>query len=112
MPSLKVGTYSVGIIRRSNELISRFITIIPEGGSDLDSFVIYFIPDTETVGYEDNRTIVGYLQPADFRDVYHVLQTENPVYLNWSTKGRKDVDYLSVGTRQEPPGEGFSDRSP
>ncbi len=111
MTSMKVGSYSVGIIRRSKELISRFVTMIPEGDSDLDSFVIYFIPDQDSAGYEENRTLVGYLPPEDFRDVYHILQTERPVYVNWSTEGGKEVDYLSIGTRQEPLGEGFSDRS-
>ncbi len=114
MPSIRVNSYSVGIIRRAAELITRFITCIPEPseGQELDSVVIYFMPEQESVGYQDGKTVVGFLPREDFGDVYHILQTETPVYINWGIKGEKEVEYLSVGTRQEPAGEGFHDRSP
>lgn len=114
MASIKVGSYSVGVIRRTSEMITRFVTCIPEAsqGGGLDSFMIYFVPDHDSVGYEDGANVVGFLPPEDFSDVYHVLQTERPVFINWSTKGdSKNLDYISVGTRQEPPGEGFQDLS-
>ena len=113
MPNIKVDSYSVGVIRRKSEMIKRFITCVPEPGNEagIDSLVIYFLPYEQSVGYYDQRTVVGFLPPEDYRDVYHVLQTESPVYINWALKGEKDLEYLSVGTRQEPPGEGFEDRS-
>ncbi len=44
--------------------------------------------------------------------MYHVLQTEKPIYFSWGfDEGGEQIDRCDISTTEEPTGEGHTDTS-
>ena len=57
-----------------------------------------------------NREAGYYLPPGNFQDFYHIVQTEDPVYVQiWVNQPSNDVVWATLETTREPTGEGFSE---
>lgn len=72
------------------------------------------------VFFEENLTKLGIQSPAegsvvvtlplrDFDDMYHILQTEAPVFADWLADDEHDLKSFSLRTHEEPLGEGPAD---
>lgn len=113
MPNLEIGAYRVGALRRDDSDVTRYLVVEPVKGYAGPAAAggwIYFSDAPPELGYATESMVVARL-PADlFRDVYHIMQTERPVYLTWEldAEGNRLVS-CGVTTSEEPPGEGFED---
>lgn len=64
--------------------------------------------DEPSPGFDDTeRTVCVSLPYRDFDRMYHVLQTEAPVWAKWDATA--EHPYFALTTATEPPGEGFVD---
>ncbi len=54
-------------------------------------------------------SVVVTLPLKDFDDMYHVLQTEAPVFVDWLADDEHDLKSFSLRTHEEPLGEGPAD---
>lgn len=109
MPSMEVGSYKVGSHAGNSGGHSRYIVIEPKPSysGPVDNVVIYFHaarpPD---VGYQTGNWVVGRLPEADFRDLYVMLQTEDPVYFFWGADTSSQLYWLGLGSDEEPLADG------
>jgi hypothetical protein len=113
MPTLKVESYGVRVFHTGQRVIWIRTENLP-GRSIWWGVVVRFLESTDmpAVGNtlkDEDSYLVAYLPIEQYRDLYHILQTENPVYLTWTLRSSNSEFYLS--TNLEPSGEGFSDRS-
>lgn len=72
------------------------------------------------VFFEENLSKLGVQSPSegsvvvtlpirDFHDMYHILQTEAPVFADWLADDENDLKSFSLRTHEEPLGEGPAD---
>ncbi len=115
MPVIRVGSYRLEITshvegKSSSPRAIRAIYIQPHSSYEgtIQFAYLYFIPPASgglTVSSTDRR-VYAHLDEKDFRDMYHVLQTESPTYFDW-----EDGVRFRITTDEEPPGEGCRDTS-
>ena len=115
MPVIRVGSYRLEIAsyvddRGSSPRATRAVYLQPHGSYEgtIQFAYLYFIPEASgglTVSSTDRR-VYAHLDVKDFKDIYHVLQTESPTYFDWV-----DGERFRITTDEEPPGEGFKDVS-
>lgn len=115
MPNLEIGAYRVGVLRRADSDVTRFLLVEPVKGYEGPAAAggwLYFSDDPTEPGYATESMVVGRLPATLFTDLYHIVQTEKPVYLTWEQEPEGNR-LLSCGvtTAEEPPGEGFHDHS-
>lgn len=112
-----VGSYAVGIWSRTyggNK--SRYIDIKSEaygsGASGVQRAILFFTPDDSPYNIVTDSYVAFDVPWAEFRDIYHILQTEAPCHFLWDVDSQNNVKLCHVGTSDEPPGEGLRDLSP
>ena len=115
MPTIKVGSYSLAISsyvnkKSSTPVASRAIFIKPHDAYEGTIQFIYLFFFTQTKGNlsvkSSDSNVYAHLDEKDFKDIYHVLQTESPVFFDW-----EDGVRFRITTEEEPPGEGYEDKS-
>ncbi|MEE9246091.1 MAG: hypothetical protein V3U63_07800 [Gemmatimonadota bacterium] len=115
MPVLQIEAYRVGVSCRTNDDFTRFLFLEPDPayrGPGSSGVRIFFEPEASEIG----RSAAGFLVPTlsenYFGDMYHVLQTEKPIYFSWGfDEGGEQIDWCDISTTEEPTGEGYTDTS-
>ena len=69
-----------------------------------------FDGNAEQVGAVSETLISLFFPTAYYSDVYHILQTESPVFLDWTTNDAGKIDFAAVTSNEEPLGEGMRDQ--
>lgn len=115
MPNLEIGAYRVGALKREDSGVTRFLVVEPVKGYAGPAAAggwLYFSEGPPELGYATESMVVGRLPSSLFTDMYHIVQTERPVYLTWEqeAEGNRLVS-CGLTTAEEPPGEGFHDHS-
>jgi len=115
MPTLEIVTYRIGVTPRASDRISRYLFLEPVLGQTekgISSVRIHFEPDPEEIGYRADDLLLVTLPEDFFADMYHIVQTESPVFFNWQLDESGDrLSRCGIGTVEEPTGEGFEDQS-
>lgn len=115
MPTLRIATYRVGVTRRASDAISRYLFLEPAPGQQETGNVgvrIHFQPHPEDIGYRTDELLLVTLPESFFADMYHIAQTESPAFFHWQLdRSNNRIAHCSIGTLEEPVGEGFEDRS-
>jgi hypothetical protein len=115
MPILKIASYRVGVAHKGSGVATRYLFLEPapdESGPGSGGVKIYFEAKRKDVGKIAGDVIVATLPEALFPDMYHIVQTERPVYFMWQLLERSDrLESCGVATVEEPIGEGFRDLS-
>jgi hypothetical protein len=110
-----IKSYRVGVCRSRPKAPVRWLTLdlaSPEEGVDQVTLFFYETPPRET-GFRnpETRRLFANLPVADFQPMYHVVQTEKPVYLHWRLDPENIVASIDLSTSDEAVGEGFVDGS-
>lgn len=115
MPILRIASYRVGAAHKGPNGDTRYLFLEPEsseGGPGSGGIKVYFEPTTSSVGRISGDVIVATLPDRLFRDMYHIVQTERPVFFMWQLEGEDGLlESCGVATVEEPTGEGFRDLS-
>ncbi len=119
---MEIKSYIVGTNRQKNQPNHhrRWIELIPKNPTaEFQHIVIYFfvqeLGNDPDVGYQTpNSThfVVGYANPTDFQDMYHILQSERPVKFFWWADDSDSLYGYQIYTGNEPTGEGPRDLPP
>ncbi|MBX9583826.1 MAG: hypothetical protein K2X87_26290 [Gemmataceae bacterium] len=110
---LLVESYAVRVLTRHTVARQLFLRVkYPEGGTPGGSVELRFVEGA--VPSPNPKEAVGgyayYLPLRDFDAVYHILQTEKPVYFGEDRVRSHSPDRMvRIGTFDEPIGEGFED---
>jgi hypothetical protein len=112
-----VKNYKVGVCRSKANGPARWLTlelVTPVGA--LRSVSLFFYDEApRTRGFANDATghLVANMRTADFDAMYHLVQTEKPVYAHWRLDhSDNSVLSIDVSTSEEPVGEGPVDHSP
>jgi hypothetical protein len=115
MPTLEIAAYRVGVTSRASDEISRYLFLDPapdDTAAGSRGVRIHFEPDPPEIGYWADGLLLVTLPERFFADMYHIVQTESPAFFNWRLDERGErIARCSIGTLEEPTGEGFEDRS-
>ena len=115
MPVLRIDAYRVGVSRRSADSFTRFLFLEPDpghSGPGSSGVRIFFEPNPKEIGRLAADFVVVTLDPSYFRDMYHLLQTEKPMYFSWGLEEMgTQIAWCDLSTTEEPIGEGFTDWS-
>ena len=105
MPTLEIGAYRVGVTRRASDEISRYLFLEPAQGQTE--------PGTRgaRIHYRAEDLLLITLPESFFADMYHIVQTESPVFFNWHLDGSgARVVRCGLGTIEEPTGDSLPRR--
>lgn len=112
-----VTSYKVGTTRAARGGSVRWLTLqlaSAEGGIKEVS-IFFHEGKVNDLGFANDKTgfVNVNLPTADFDSIYHVVQTEKPIFVHWrcDPEDRK-ITGFDVSTSEEPVGEGFLDTSP
>ena len=115
MPILKIASYRVGAAHKATGGNTRYLFLEPdaaESGAGSGGIKIYFESATRSVGHVADDVIVALLPDLLFRDMYHIVQTERPVFFMWQMDPTGEMlESCGIATVEEPTGEGFTDTS-
>ncbi|UCG76672.1 MAG: hypothetical protein JSV95_05100 [Gemmatimonadota bacterium] len=115
MPILKIASYRVGAAHKGSNGDTRYLFLEPEAaeaGPGSGGVKIYFEATTKSVGRVAGDVIVATLPDSLFRDMYHIVQTERPVFFMWqAVREGGELESCGLATVEEPTGEGFRDLS-
>lgn len=115
MPVLEIEAYRVGVSRRTADDFTRFLFLeLDPGyqGPGSSGVRIFFEPDPAEVGRSAADFLVVTLSDGYFSDMYHLLQTEKPIFFSWGFEDDGErISWCDLSTTEEPIGEGFTDRS-
>jgi hypothetical protein len=115
MPVLEIEAYRVGVSRRSTDDFKRFLFLEPDSayrGPGDSGVRIFFEPGPTEIGRSAAGFLVVTLELDYFSDMYHLLQTEKPVYFSWGfDEAGEQLSWCDLSTTEEPIGEGFTDLS-
>jgi hypothetical protein len=114
---VKIASYVVGTHRPLEPYFVRHLYLTADAAETgvYKNFALYFTEDTSNelgIGHvvADTGYVVGWFPVRDFDTMYHILQTEKDVYVNWATAGTK-LSWFELSTSTEPLGEGLTDRT-
>jgi hypothetical protein len=108
-----VDSYAVKVQRHQNEPAAEIELRATSGHGSAIRSISIFLRFLETFSMpspgfdETERTVCVSLPYRDFDRMYHVLQTEAPVWAKWDAT--EEHPYFALSTATEPPGEGFMD---
>ncbi len=73
--------------------------------------LVFFEENLSKLGIQSpsDGSVVVTLPIRDFDDMYHILQTEAPVFADWIADDEHDLKSFSLRTHEEPLGEGPAD---
>jgi hypothetical protein len=103
----KVTSYTVEVVRISSDPQVRTLQLTLEG--DLQA-VVRFVPAPPAtwVVFTGGVAMVS-LPSGDFDDMYHILQTERPVFFNAAIEITPPFQFARLGTGPERVGQGLTD---
>jgi hypothetical protein len=118
MAMLRLGTYAVTRLSSAPGGKSfDSLYIVPHRtytGPITDVYIYFFRVPPSDMGYVTPTAVVATPQANEFDGYYKIVQTENPVFFSWATlpNDPSKLAWASIGTGDEPPGEGIIDLSP
>ncbi len=109
-----VRGYKVGVTRSRDTGPVRWLTLeLEKPERELKHVSLFFYEkEPEDLGFVNKETgfVVANLPIADYQPMYHIVQTEKPVFVNWRIESGADALLsIDVSTSEEPVGEGFHD---
>lgn len=114
----KVGGYFIDIGHVPGFGPVRELRLIPSGISSLDEVLLQFLPTAAGSfdGFLFGSGAILHLPRGDYEEIYHLLQTEAPVWITISRESDSAViDEFTIGNvgdlPEEPVGEGLADAS-
>ena len=119
MPAVEIESYRVTTFRSSDTTkpVIRELDLKPtHTNRGTDRILIQFISNANLlddlgVGSLVQNVIGVHAPISDFDHMYHILQTENPVYFYWKAGDRGLLIHFGISTNVEPTGEGLIDHS-
>lgn len=114
-----IATYSVVTQINQNPDISLvrhlYLEADPSASGTFKHFVLYFYesPGPVDAGYvnPNNGYVVPRLPLRDFSDIYHIVQSERPIYTSFAADDNNFIVYFQIRTDPEPTGQGPIDFS-
>lgn len=107
MPTAQVDSYGVGFQMNWVKRIHLWTRWGDEGSRSGPGIMIFFTDIfPPRLHIESESSMWVFMPESHFRDMYHVLQTEKPVFVKWSTTVDTKFD---VYTGKEDLAEGFSE---
>jgi hypothetical protein len=103
----KVTSYSVEVMRSSDSSQVRALGLTLEGNLQADLLFVPVPPATWVVIGPTFATVS--LPVSDFDDMYHLLQTERPVFFNAAVETSPSFQVARLSTGPERVGQGLSD---
>lgn len=114
---IEIGAYKVLLVRGEGYTFFRTLELLPAAvdQNKVEAVFIGFHDGSVTIfGYcGGEQNVYCWAPMSDFDNYYHVLQTEKPLFFEWTfdgTTGR--VISYQLRSTEEPLGEGFRDLSP
>jgi hypothetical protein len=114
---MEVGSYKVLLVRGEGFAFFRTLALLP-AAVDAEKVEAVFIGfhdgSIDSFGYSGgDREVYCWAPMSDFDNFYHILQTEKPLFFEWSfdPNSGKIASY-ELRSAEEPLGEGFRDGSP
>jgi hypothetical protein len=114
---IEVRSYKILLVRGEGYTFFRTLALLPSAADKQKVeavFIGFHDGSVESFGYSGgDRDVYCWAPMSDFDNFYHVLQTEKPLFFEWSfeaTTGR--VVSYQLRSAEEPLGEGFRDLSP
>lgn len=122
MPWTEIDSYRVAIQHRPSGEVTRQLLLRTvrgyEGAGSSGIHLFFYETAPEEAGSAVNDLIVARLPASLFDDMYHLLQTERPLYFAWEEEeegegegGARPLRFCALSTMEEPAGEGLADRS-
>lgn len=115
MPSLfnrEVNTYKVDVFKAStlNYIRSIRLNLKPTDSAAAHTVSIQFypVPANDWVSIGNNFSTIQ-MNLDRYDDMYHILQTEKPVYFTAYELGNPSIRFAGLTTDSEATGEGFRD---
>lgn len=73
--------------------------------------LVFFEEKLDKLGIQSpaDGSVIVTLPVKDFHDMYHMLQTEAPVFADWLVDDEHNLKSFSLRTHEEPLGEGLAD---
>jgi hypothetical protein len=108
----RISTYTARVVQTNYLDFTRVLLLELESGSRVDFRFTDVVP-ADWLRFEGN-IIAVYLASDRYRDVYHLLQTENPVFCTAGNFFGLEIGSVHTEldlTKGEPTGEGYDDRS-
>ena len=113
--NVKIGKYSVSVRRGRAHSHTKTLSLQASSSATgtFKSFALFFYENPPNLGYvnPDNGYVVPMLPEVDFDPMYHLIQTERPIYAGWQTNDDNKLEWFSLYTGEEPPGEGLAEKS-
>jgi hypothetical protein len=112
-----VTSYKVGTTRAARGGSVRWLTLqlaTAEKGSKEVS-IFFHEGKIHDLGFVNETTgfVNVHLPIADFDSIYHIVQTEKPIFVHWRCDPEEQkLTGFDVSTSEEPVGEGTQDTSP
>lgn len=113
----EIDTYRLAAFRGDGLTFFRTIVVVPKGGTKepVDSVAIGF-HDGSISGHGFNggaRDVYCWAPMDDFRDYFHILQTEKPLFFEYAFDELTGfLSRFELRSVAEPIGEGLQDLSP
>ena len=117
---MTIETYQVANSLRQDGSRKRGLHLHPSSneGDPVSRVLMNFAMESQesiNIGYYDSKSKIIVVNPplADFDSMYHVVQTERPVFFHWEADDEKEPQRLlwfSLGTDEEPTGEGLKEK--
>jgi hypothetical protein len=112
-----VTSYKVGTTRAVRGGSVRWLTLHLAKAEDGVKEVSVFFHEGKTgdLGFVNEKTgfVNVNLPLADFEPIYHIIQTEKPIFVHWRCDPEEQrLAGFDVSTSEEPVGEGTHDTSP
>jgi len=114
---MEIGSYKVLLVRGEGYTFFRTLALLPKAADEEKVeavFIGFHDGSVDSFGYNGGaREVYCWTPMSDFDNFYHVLQTEKPLFFEWSfeeSSGR--VASFQLRSAAEPLGEGFRDVSP
>jgi hypothetical protein len=105
---------SYGVVTQANQnpgnTLARhlYLEADPSSSGTFKHFALYFFEPPQSLGYvnPNNGYVVPFLRLNDFSDIYHIVQSEKPVYTLFYADDSNQLQWFQVRTAAEPTGEG------
>jgi hypothetical protein len=103
----KVTSYTAEVVRTSGDPQVRTLQLTLEGNLQA---VVRFVPAPPATWVVFSGALAVVSMPSsDFADMYHLLQTERPVFFNAAVEDFGSFQLARLGTGPERVGQGLSD---
>jgi len=103
----QVTKYFANVVMSSDNDTERLIHLDLEGDGQAELRFVRVQPE-EWVSFSEGSVVVV-LASSHYGDVYHLLQTEAPVFFLARAEEDPPFFFTTIGTPAEPPGEGLTD---